>query len=205
MIAIVDYGMGNLRSVQKAFLRLDYKADVVSQPGAVGNCELLVLPGVGAFDRAVENLKQRRLWRPVLDHLEAAKPYLGICLGLQLLFEGSAEGKRNGFSIFPGEVSKFRNIEPVPHMGWNEVCWQKTGRSLAPSQVDKPSFYFVHSYFPRPKNDSIVAARTEYGENFCSAIKVENCLGVQFHPEKSQLAGLDLLQRFCEKLQLNQE
>ncbi len=197
MISIVDYGMGNLRSVQKAFEEVGYPADLITHPEQLKSSNLLVLPGVGAFDRAVENLKNSGLWSVILKHLKAGRPYLGICLGLQLLFEGSEEGNRSGLGYFRGRVVRFRRVEPVPHMGWNELNWAPSAGAIAPVAVDRPCYYFVHSFYPQPSNQKIVVGRADYGRNFCVAVRRGNCLGVQFHPEKSQFAGLDLLRRFC--------
>jgi len=203
MITIVDYGMGNLRSVEKAFERIDQPVQMTDQASELSNAEILVVPGVGAFDRAVENLKETGLWDPIQAHLDAEKPYLGICLGLQLLFESSEEGTRKGFSRYEGTVRKFReeDVRLIPHMGWNDVQWTGEGTDLAPGETDSPSYYFVHSYYPDPADSALVAGTTEYGTEFCSAIRDENTIGVQFHPEKSQYAGLNLLKTITETLQ----
>jgi len=198
VIKIVDYGVGNLRSVQKAFEKVGYTASLVSKPEELQGCDLLVLPGVGAFDRAVYNLKQRKLWSPIAEHLKAGRPYLGICLGLQLLFEGSEEGRESGFAQFPGKVIEFKNITPVPHMGWNETVWVNEGVNLSPAAVEIPCYYYVHSYFPVPADPDLTAAYSDYGGRFCSAVRRGNVMGVQFHPEKSQFAGLNFLKKYCE-------
>lgn len=197
MISIVDYGMGNLRSVQKAFSRVGFEATISSDPEQISASELLVVPGVGAFDRAVRNLKSRGLWKLISQHLHSNKPYLGICLGLQFLFEGSEEGDRSGFGFFQGEVVNFSKVRVVPHMGWNNVSWKPKVEGILPS-VEAPCYYFVHSYFPVPDEENIIAGTTEYGGEFCSAVQAGNCLGVQFHPEKSQFAGLALLKNYCQ-------
>lgn len=195
MITIVDYGMGNLRSVEKAFERIDQPVETTAEPSNVSQAEALVVPGVGAFDRAVENLEESGLWEPIQTHLETGKPYLGICLGLQLLFETSEEGERNGLGRYRGTVQKFnkKDVRLIPHMGWNDVKWRGEVAALAPKETNHPSYYFVHSYYPKPADSSIVAGTTEYGTEFCSAIRDGNTIAVQFHPEKSQYAGLDLL------------
>ncbi len=198
MISILDYGMGNLRSVQKALERIGRSANIVDRPGPLAETELLVLPGVGAFDRAVNNLKQQRLWEPIRGHLEAGKPYLGICLGLQLLFESSHEGNATGLGLYRGDVARFEEVRFVPHMGWNDVQWVDGG-SLRPDAVDDPCYYFVHSFYPVPEDESVVAGWSEYGGRFCAALRDGNRFGVQFHPEKSQHAGLDLLKRICAR------
>jgi len=198
MIGILDYGMGNLRSVQKAFEKLGFDAPFIEKPRSIQGTELLVLPGVGAFDRAVENLKSRNLWEPTVNHLEGTKPYLGICLGLQLLFDGSEEGKKKGFRYFDGTVHRFRGTRPVPHMGWNDVNWLNDGQQFQP-RGNSSCYFFVHSFYPEPENEDIIAGETEYGESFCAAVISDNTVGVQFHPEKSQYAGLDLLERICDR------
>lgn len=205
MITIVDYGMGNLRSVQKAFEKIGAEARLSDEPEVIEQIEqsdLLVVPGVGAFDRAVENLQKFGLWEPIQAHLELEKPYLGICLGLQLLFEQSEEGERQGFARYAGTVRKFleKDVRLVPHMGWNNVRWGGPGTEFAPENVQSPSYYFVHSFYPDPEDDSIIAGTTDYGSNFCSAIRENNTVGVQFHPEKSQYAGLNLLETITQTL-----
>ncbi len=199
MITVVDYGMGNLRSVQKALHRVGCTAAVSDDPRRISNSELLVVPGVGAFDQAVRNLKTRNLWQPVGSHLHARKPYLGICLGLQLLFEGSQEGTRSGFGFFRGEVIAFQKVRVVPHMGWNDVRWNPRAEGLKPP-LENPCYYFVHSYFPVPENKTIIAGTADYGGEFCVAARAGDCFGVQFHPEKSQYAGLSLLKNYCKSI-----
>jgi glutamine amidotransferase len=202
MIRIVDYGMANLRSVQKAIEKVGFDASITNDPDSIAQTDLLVLPGVGAFDQAVDNLKDRKLWSPVQGHLEGSKPFLGICLGLQLLFEGSEEGTRSGFGYFRGQCKRFHSIEPIPHMGWNEVEWSGMSDLLDPGPSQPQCYYFVHSFYPDPKDDSIVVGKTEYGGKFCCAARSSNVLGVQFHPEKSQYAGLNLIENFLGSLDL---
>lgn len=199
MISIVDYGMGNLRSVQKAFERIDYEPAVIDDVKSVEQTNLLVVPGVGAFDRAVKNLKETGLWNPIKQHLRQDKPYLGICLGLQLLFEGSEEGEREGLKEYEGTVTRFEDVPHVPHMGWNDVEWSGPGEAFRPDSVSDPCYYFVHSYYPQPTDQSIVAGRADYGNSFCAAIRDELTAGVQFHPEKSQFAGLNLLNTITDE------
>ncbi|HEX6986750.1 MAG TPA: imidazole glycerol phosphate synthase subunit HisH [Planctomycetaceae bacterium] len=200
MITIVDYGMGNLRSVQKAFERVGVEAAVTSDPREVAGAEQLVLPGVGAFRDAIAELRRKDLVGPVLDHVAAGKPFLGICLGLQLLFDASEEGgEHEGLGVLRGRVVRFpeRPGFKVPHMGWNRL--RRSGD--APIFADIPDdayFYFVHSYHVVPEDESVVAARTDYILPFVSAVARDNLFAVQFHPEKSQRHGLRLLRNFAE-------
>jgi glutamine amidotransferase len=199
MITIVDYGSGNLRSVQKAFERLGAAARVTSDPGVVGDAQRLVLPGVGAFGDAMRELHSRGLVAPIIDHLRADRPFFGICMGLQLLFETGWEGGRHaGLAVLAGEVVRF-DLPPdlkVPHMGWNTVAWRGPGVGWG---TDGDSFYFVHAYHARPADDALVAAVTDYGGPFCAAVARGRLFATQFHPEKSQALGLRLLRTFLER------
>ena len=195
MVTIVDYGSGNLRSVQKAFERLGAEARITDDPGVVAKAGRVVLPGVGAFGDAMRALHARGLVEPLVAHVRADKPFFGICMGLQLLFETGLEGGRHeGLGVLPGEVVRFDVSAgtKVPHMGWNTVAWR--GGSQPADAGDW--YYFVHSYHARPKDDSLVAAVTDYGGEFCSAVSRGRLFATQFHPEKSQAAGLELLARF---------
>lgn len=200
MITIVDYGMGNLRSVQKAFERIGAEATIAASPQEVGAAERLVLPGVGAFRDAISELRRADLVAPILDHLAAGRPFLGICLGLQLLFEVSEEGgEHEGLGVIPGRVRRFPD-EPgfkVPHMGWNRLKPQGDCAVFADIPADG-HFYFVHSYHVVPNDEAVVAARTDYILPFVSAVARDNLFAVQFHPEKSQRHGLQLLKNFAE-------
>ncbi|TWT65193.1 imidazole glycerol phosphate synthase subunit HisH [Allorhodopirellula solitaria] len=198
MITIVDYQMGNLRSVQKAVERAGVPATISSDPSEIAAAERLILPGVGAFGDAIAEIRNRDLESPIKDFLAADKPFLGICLGLQMLFEqGFEHGTHEGLGVIPGDVVKF-SLPPtykVPHMGWNTVGIGPAGADLGIAA--QTHFYFVHSYFVRPTDPSVVALTCDYGGPFCAAIRRGNLLATQFHPEKSQQAGLQLIERFA--------
>lgn len=198
MLTIVDYGSGNLRSVQKAFERLGCPALVTDDPQRVAEADRLVLPGVGAFGDAMDELTRRGLVEPILAHVRADRPFLGICMGLQLLFETGLEGGRHaGLGVLAGDVARFDVPPPlkVPHMGWNTVTWQRPGREwIDPSAPSH--YYFVHSYAARPRDPDVVAAICDYGGPFCAAVARGRLLATQFHPEKSQAAGMTLLDAF---------
>ena len=210
MIAIVDYGMGNLRSVHKALERVGFQARVTQDPKAIADAEGLVLPGVGAFRKAMENLESLNLVGPVTEFIRSERPFLGICLGLQLLFtEGEEFGVHRGLGIFPGRVVRFPFFQPgagspkgslkVPHMGWNSIRVRKDVPALA-GVPSGSCFYFVHSYYPIPEDPAIVSTTTDYGGEFVSSIGVGNLFACQFHPEKSQSAGLKILENFGRRV-----
>lgn len=198
MITIVDYGMGNLRSVQKGFERVGSKAIVSRDVKDINSAEKLVLPGVGAFPECMKNLAKFGLVDPILGFLKSGRPFLGICLGLQLLFEESEEfGLNEGLKIIPGKVKAFsRNMGlKIPHMGWNQVIFKKEVPIF--NGIDDGSFfYFVHSYYVEPTMTTDIACETEYGVTFTSAIARDNIFALQFHPEKSQGNGLQILRNF---------
>ncbi len=199
MIKIVDYGMGNLRSVQKAFEKLGVEAAICTKAANLLDAQKMVLPGVGAFRDAIGELKKQGMVEPILKHIEADKPFLGICLGLQLLFDVSYEdGQWEGLGIIPGKVVRFEN-QPglkIPHMGWNRL--QITEQFPLMNGIPNEShFYFVHSFYVVPNDDSVVVAYTEHGTRFVSAIGRRNLFATQFHPEKSQRLGLKLLRNFA--------
>jgi glutamine amidotransferase len=200
-LAIIDYGMGNLRSVQKAFERLGHAADIVRSPQDVARAEKLVLPGVGAFRDAIRELERLDLVQAVVDHVRSGKPFLGICLGLQLLFDVSyEEGEWKGLGILAGKVVRFEHRPglKIPHMGWNELILERPNRLLA--GIPEPvSVYFVHSYHVVPSDPTVVAARTDYGGPFVSMVAKDNLFATQFHPEKSQQVGLKLLANFAAR------
>ena len=206
MIAILDYGMGNLRSVHKALEKMGFPAMVTQDPTELRKAAGLVVPGVGAFGKAMENLQQLGLVKPIVEFVESGKPFLGICLGLQLLFSGSEEfGFRKGLSLFEGRVVRFsfslagelpaKESLKVPHMGWNSLHMYKRP-SVLDGIADGAYFYFVHSYYPIPERQEIVATTTDYGGEFVSSISQGNLFACQFHPEKSQGLGLKLLNNF---------
>jgi len=196
MIAIVDYGMGNLRSVEKGFLKVGVDARIVSNPKAVDDARAVVLPGVGAFRDCMRNLKEKSLIESVLRSIQKGKPYLGICLGLQVLFTESEEfGIYKGLDILKGKVMRFRLTLKVPHMGWNKVKILRRSPLFEDIQ-DQAFFYFVHSFYVVPDDNDIVATTTEYGITFASMVWKENIFATQFHPEKSQETGLKVLRNF---------
>jgi len=197
MIAIVDYGMGNLRSVEKGFQKVGVDAKVVTDPKSVEDAKGIVLPGVGAFRDCMLNLAAHKLIDPIMRSIEKGKPYLGICLGLQVLFSESEEfGRFKGLDVFKGNVPRFPEGElKVPHMGWNSVNVRKRPPILE-GIPDGEYFYFVHSYYVAPEDESIVAATTNYGIEFTSMVWKDNVMAVQFHPEKSQTMGLKMLENY---------
>lgn len=199
-IGIIDYQMGNLRSVQKAFEKNGFVAEIFSDPNQIEDFDKIVLPGVGAFRDAIAEIKQRNFAEPIRNWIAADKPFLGICLGLQMLFEKSYEdGEFDGLGIIEGDVVKFELPKEfkVPHMGWNQI--QRSGSfHNFPTIEDETHFYFVHSYYVRPKDESLIALTANYGFDFCAAISRGNLFASQFHPEKSQSSGLNLLKHFAD-------
>ena len=196
MIAIIDYGMGNLRSVQKALEKVGAETLITQNPVDIQNAEKIVLPGVGAMQPAMQKLQELKLIDPIKEAIHLGKPFLGICLGLQLLFEKSFEGGEvEGLGIFPGTVERFTSLK-VPHMGWNQIKIKNAECPLFSGVESLSNFYFCHSYFVNPQNPSIIAAATDYGLEFASAVARDNIFGVQFHPEKSQNLGLEILKNF---------
>jgi imidazole glycerol-phosphate synthase subunit HisH len=197
-IVIVDYGMANLRSVQKAFEKMGAAAQISSDPQLLREAGKLVLPGVGAFRDAIARLHQAGLTGPIKEHVQSGKPFFGICLGLQLLFNTSHEdGVHAGLGLFPGEVVRFADQPAlkIPHMGWNQLRIKKPAPHLRDLPPD-PAVYFVHSYYVVPRDPRIVATETDYPTPFASAIWHENVFATQFHPEKSQRVGLVMLRNF---------
>jgi glutamine amidotransferase len=200
MIAIVDYGMGNLRSVEKGFLKVGVEAVVTSNPDDVMKADGVVLPGVGAFRDCMRELTNLSLIDAIVDSIKKGKPYLGICLGLQVLFSESEEfGRCRGLDILRGKVVRFEfsssRFLKVPHMGWNQIRIRKNNPLLRDIE-DNAYFYFVHSYYVVPDDESIISTTTDYGIEFTSMIWKDNICAVQFHPEKSQKVGLQMLRNF---------
>jgi glutamine amidotransferase len=200
-IAIVDYGMANLRSVQKAFACAGAEAKIVSRPEEIDGADKLVLPGVGAFKDAVATLRERKLAEAIVRHVKKGKLFLGICLGLQMLFDvGYEDGQHRGLSVLGGKCVRF-DVDTtlglkVPHMGWNQLIV----RNASPLLTDLPpgcGVYFVHGYHVVPDDPSVIATETDYGRPFVSSIRCENIMATQFHPEKSQKAGLKILANFA--------
>ncbi len=198
MIAIIDYGMGNLRSVSKAFEAVGHQAVVTRDAWVIGNASHVVLPGVGAFGDCMSNVEQYGLVGPIRTAIRSGKPFLGICLGLQVLFSESEEfGSHEGLDIIRGKVRRFA-VDPalkVPHMGWNEVNFQRAC-PLFDGIADGVHWYFVHSYYVDPTDKAVTATTTTYGNTFVSAIWCDNLVACQFHPEKSQAVGLRLIKNF---------
>lgn len=196
MIAIIDYGRGNLRSVQKGFEKVEVKAIITQDPKVTAKASGVVLPGVGAFADAMANLKNKGLDEAIREAIALNKPFLGICLGLQVLFESSEEwGYSEGLGIFPGRVRQLPDDLKVPHMGWNQVNFVKSC-SLTEGITNHTNFYFVHSFYVEPADEGLVTGITEYGLNFTSMISKNNLFALQFHPEKSSTMGLQILKNF---------
>ena len=198
MIVIIDYQMGNLRSVQKGFEEVGHAAVISDDPQEIQAADRVVLPGVGAFENAMADLRRKGLVDPILAAIDAGKPFLGICLGLQLLFDVSHEdGEHAGLGVIAGEVIRFVPGEgrKVPHMGWNQLQVRRSAPVLA-GIPDGRHFYFVHSYYVKPDDQRVVAGITDYGLSFASAIWRDNIFATQFHPEKSQEAGLKVIDNF---------
>ena len=204
MIAIIDYGMGNLRSVQKGFENVGCEATVTDDPRVVLESDRIVLPGVGAFRDCMRNLEEGGFVEPILRVIRDGRPFLGICLGLQLLFTESEEfGLHKGLDVIPGRVLRFpegmrENGEElkVPHMGWNQLSFKRRPPAFA-DLAEGTNVYFVHSYYVKPDDDNVVATTTGYGIEFCSSVWKDNIIATQFHPEKSQERGLAILRQFA--------
>jgi len=203
-IAVIDYGLGNIRSVGKALEAGGAEVAVTSEERAIKNSAGIVFPGVGAFARGMENVRERGLLEVLIQEFLKGKPFLGICLGLQLLFTESEEhGHSRGFDVVGGVVRKFTGNIKIPHIGWNTVKIKNSASGMFEGIKDGSYFYFVHSYYVEPDEETAVAAVTSYGKNFTSAIARDNLWGVQFHPEKSGANGLKILGNFIKKCSEN--
>ena len=200
MISIIDYGMANLRSVQKAFGHVGHDAAIISTPDQVARADSIVLPGVGAFRDAVATLRSSGLADPIIEHIRRGKPFLGICLGLQMLFDvGYEDGEHKGLGVLPGKCIRF-DVDTtlglkVPHMGWNQLSIKRRSPILK-DVAEGANVYFVHGYHVVPTNSDVIATTTDYGRPFVSSIWKDNIVATQFHPEKSQKIGLQILSNF---------
>ncbi len=198
MIKVIDYGAGNLSSVMNALDRLKAEAEIATKPEDLENAEKIILPGVGAFGKGMEKLRENGIEATLTQKISEGIPFLGICLGFQMLFEESEESPGiKGLGIFKGNVRKFRKAEKIPQIGWNRIEILREGRLFR--GIENMEFvYYANSFFPRPKDSELIAAESEYGERFCAAIEKDNIFGVQFHPEKSGTVGLKITKNFLE-------
>jgi len=203
MIVIIDYGMGNLKSVQNAFVKIGYKTVITDNPNRIKKASAIVLPGVGAFRDAIKFLKDKKIDKELIDAIKAGKPFLGICLGMQLLFTFSEEGGLfEGLNIISDKVKRFPSSVKCPHLGWNKIKFtHNSNHNINPIFMDVPDesyFYFIHSYYCEVNNRKIIYSTTDYGLVFPSSIWKGHLFGVQFHPEKSSKQGLKILKNFGE-------
>ncbi|MFL5695594.1 MAG: imidazole glycerol phosphate synthase subunit HisH [Ktedonobacteraceae bacterium] len=198
MIAIIDYGAGNIRSIEKALEYVGAQVQVTGDPAVVANAHAIVLPGVGSGGAAMARMTERGLDEAIRHATRQGKPFLGICLGMQLLADHHAEGEVNGLGLFRGEVRRIPHGPKIPHMGWNTVTPLREGLPIFADIPPDAYFYFAHSYYVEPQDRQGVAAVTDYGSPYCSVIVGEHIWGTQFHPEKSGAAGLQLLRNFMK-------
>ncbi len=198
MIAIIDYGAGNIRSIEKALEHIGAVVQVTDEPEVVNKAQAVVLPGVGSGGAAMARMKERSLDDSIRQATQQGKPFLGICLGMQLLADHHAEGEVDGLGLFPGEVRRIPHGPKIPHMGWNQVRPLHSGLAIFEGIPQDAHFYFAHSYYVEPQEKQGVAAVTDYGSPFCSVIVTERVWGTQFHPEKSGSIGLHLLSNFLK-------
>ena len=203
VIAVIDYDMGNLHSACKGLENAGATPKITDNPQEIYQADAVVLPGVGAFDPAMEHLRSRKLEEPIKKVIASGKPFLGICLGLQILFDGSEEGKEPGLGIIPGMVRRFQS-EPgitIPHMGWNQLEFTQTNIPLWQNLSPNPYVYFVHSYYVSPTDTTVNAATVTHGsQTVTAAIAKDNIMAVQFHPEKSSTPGLQILSNFVSQV-----
>ena len=202
-VGVVDYGTGNLRSVVKAFEFLGSSTRIVTKPSCLEKLDALVFPGQGTFDQCIRALGETGLDVAISQWIREDRPYFGICLGLQVLFEGSEEGSQSGLHLFSGRVKRFSLPEgiKIPHMGWNGVDWKLSAQDpMLRGLADGDQFYFVHSYHLCDEDKTLDVMKTHYGYPFTSGISRNNCFATQFHPEKSQSKGLQLYRNFLEKI-----
>jgi glutamine amidotransferase len=202
MIALIDYGSGNLRSVYNAIRHSNFEVEILSDPDQIPAARAVILPGVGAFGDCIQQLHARGLWKPLQEWLAADRPFLGICVGYQALFEGSEESpEARGFGFFKGQVRKFTRPElKVPQIGWNSLDLHQPRHLLWKGLPEKPHVYFVHSFYPEPADPALTTATCDYGVPFAAAAARGNVCGVQFHPEKSQAVGLAILRNFLQSI-----
>jgi glutamine amidotransferase len=201
MIAIIDYGAGNIRSIEKALEHVGAVVQVTENPTVVAQAQAVVLPGVGSGGAAMARMMQRGLDDAIRQATEQGKPFLGVCLGMQLLADHHAEGEVDGLGLFPGEVRRIAQGPKIPHMGWNQVTPLHSNLPIFASIPPEAYFYFAHSYYVEPRDQQGVAAVTDYGSSYCSVIVTERVWGTQFHPEKSGAVGLQLLKNFVKWVQ----
>ncbi len=199
MIGLINYGIGNLGSLKRTFDILDIDNKIIDNPSKISSCTKLVLPGVGNFGKAINILNEDGWSEKIIEHVEENKPLLGICLGMQLLMTvGNEDGQKNGLGLISGEAVSFENVGKdtrIPHVGWNSLIDIDKKSRLLSGILDNTDFYFVHSFFVKPNENSTIAY-TEYGIKFCSALESNNVYGTQFHPEKSSKAGRKILENF---------
>lgn len=197
MIVIIDYGVGNLASVKNALDKLGVISEISNNPSVIKEAQALILPGVGAAGQGMKNLKEKGLDKILIDEIKQGKPFLGICLGMQLLFEKSEEGNVKCLGILKGPVKKFKKMRKIPQIGWNEVDI-KQKLNIFRDVRSGSYFYFVNSFYCLPKDKEVIAGSTSYGETFASVVAKDNVIGVQFHPEKSGPVGFKLLENFAK-------
>jgi imidazole glycerol-phosphate synthase subunit HisH len=194
-ITIIDYGLGNLASVANALEKLGISYEISGDPDVIKKATALILPGVGAAGQGMKNLKKRKLDKVLIEEIKKGKPFLGICLGMQLLFEKSEEGNVKCLGIFDGIVKKFRKMRKVPQIGWNNIEIKEKNK-LFKNVPNKSYVYYVNSFYCSPDDKTVIAGQTNYGETFASIVAKDNVVGMQFHPEKSGTVGFNLLNNF---------